>query len=140
MFVRFCKHPEKRKASRKKRLIRLAIILALLLPLAALRAAKGKEAAGFAFFGNSEAFADKIGCLFPGQRGFDRNRSNVAEQPLIGAVKIAGIKVSVALNNKLMCAVAAKGALLRPFAEIHSDVIVKLANADVISADKIFDI
>ena len=35
---------------------------------------------------------------------------------------------------------AAKRALLRPFAEIHSDVIVKLTDADVVPSDKVLDI
>ena len=108
MFACFRENSEKRQACRKERFISLAIIFALPLPLAALSAATRKETADFAFFRNKKAFLYELRCLFSVQRVFDANAFNVAEQPFICAIEVAGIKIAVALNNELMSAVTAK--------------------------------
>ena len=64
---------------------------------------------------------------------------NVAEQPLVCAVKIAGINVTVAFAHKLMGAMAAHSALLSFIAEIKSYVIIKLPDAYIFSSYKILD-
>ena len=140
MFVRFRKYSEKRKTSRKERFVCLAIILAELLPLAALSATEREKPALSAFFRNNKTLPDKLRRLFSGQSVFNGGVLNVSKQPFIGAVEITRIKISVAFNNKLMGAVTAERALLCPFSEIHSYIIVKLSDADIVSSHKVLDI
>ena len=111
-----------------------------LLPLAALSAAQRKKAAAFAPFVGSKTLPDEFFLLFARKRSFNRSIFDIAEQPFIGTEKVARVKIAVALNNKLMCAVAAKTALLRFFFEEHSDPIIKKANADIVAPDKVLDI
>ena len=111
-----------------------------LLSFAALTAAQRKKAAAFAPFVKRKTLPDELFRLFACKRSFNRSVFNIAEQPFVGTEKVARIKIAVALNNKLMCAVAAKTALLRLFSKEHSDPIIKKADADIVAPDKVLDI
>lgn len=64
----------------------------------------------------------------------------IPEKPLICTIKVAWINIAVSLDDELVGAVPAYAALLGLFTEAHSDEIVEISHADVVSAHEILDI
>lgn len=134
------KHTEKRKTRGEEGFVGFAVIGVFLLPFAAAASAKRKVSAVTAFLQDGKALGNERPRLLAGKSRFNRGFFNVAQKVFVRAIKVAGVKISVALNNKLVGAVAAKAALLRPLAEEHSDVIVKKPDADVVPTDEVLDV
>ena len=116
------------------------MVAVLPVALAALCPAHPGKLTAAALFRNAKALPNKCGRPVGIRHIRQAVRIDIAEAPLIQAVKIAGINGAVPLSDKLVGTVATHAALLRRIAQVEMHPVVKLADAHVVAAHIVLDI
>lgn len=131
---------EKRQGAFEKCFVAFAIISVGFHSLAPSPTAERIKGAFFAFFGHRKALTQESFCPFAMGKGVKITIVNIAKQPFIGAIEIAGVNVAVALCHKLVHTMTAQTALLGFAAEEKTHKVIEVADRGVIPTDIIFHI
>ena len=120
LFLFSNKRSEQGQTCVEKGFVAFAIASVFLGAFASASPADGVKSAFLASLCNSQTFSKKFGCFFTMGEGVKIliRGVDISQQPFIRAIKVAGINVAVALNNKLVHTMAAHSALLRGVAQI----------------------
>ena len=133
----FFKQTKQRQTCGEKFFICFAVVPVLSLPLAAASPAQREKRTFSALIADSKTLSYKIFRSFRLCRRGERYGIYVTQKTIVCTVEVARIYISVALYYKLVSTVSAQSALLRMFAQIHSDKVIKITYTYIISAHEI---